>query len=102
MVRAQENWSVIDGTVRRVADDPELPDYLVAEVDIEGVEAVERPEAGVHANMLGESVGGTLRICIHKEVAKAHRVVEGCRLTAHVRRATPTRCFVDPDHISVT
>jgi hypothetical protein len=101
MVQIVENWSEIKGDVRDLRPDPELPGHVVATVELEAANPVEKPEGGTFPNLLAESAGSTVELHVPEAVAAQNSLAPGRRVSARVRRATPTRSFVDPRHISV-
>ena len=101
MVQIVENWSQIEGEVRSVRPDPELPGYLVASVQVVSADPVSKPEGADFPNLLAESAGKAVEIHFPERAAAENQVAAGRRVSARVRRATPTRSFADPRHLSV-
>jgi hypothetical protein len=99
MVQIIENWSEIEGDVREVRPDPELPGHLVATVAVSGSKPVARPDGSEFPNLLAESAGDTIDIHVPEAAAAEHQLAAGRHVSARVRRATPTRSFVDPRHL---
>jgi hypothetical protein len=102
MVQIVENWSEIEGDVREVRPDPELPGHLVATVEVSEAKPVARAEGGEFPNLLAEAAGGTIDIHVPEAAAAEHQLAAGRRLSARVRRATPTRSFADPHHLATS
>jgi hypothetical protein len=102
MVQIIENWSEIEGDVREVRPDPELPGHLIATVDVNDAKPVPRPEGGEFPNLLADAAGGTVDVHVPESTAAQHQLAAGRRLKARVRRATPTRSFVDPGHLATS
>jgi hypothetical protein len=102
MVQIIENWSEIEGDVQEVRPDPELPGHLIATVQVADAKPVVKPDGGEFPNLLAESTGGTLEIHVPESAAAENGLAAGRRLSARVRRATPTRSFADPGHLATS
>jgi hypothetical protein len=102
MVQIVENWSEIQGDVEEVRPDPELPGHLVAKVRVEEALPVPSPDGGEYPNLLADAAGQTIDIHVTETAAAEHQLAAGRRLSARVRRATPTRSFADPQHLATS
>jgi len=96
MVQVIENWSEIRGRVRELRPDPELPGQLLATVDVEDAQPVAKPDGGTFPNLLEDCAGSAVDVYVPEETATQHGLSPGATISARVRRATPTRSFVDP------
>ena len=101
MVQVIENWSGITGTVCSLKPDAELPDHVVAEVDVDSVVPVARETGEPYANLLGDTAGARLNLTLPAAVAASAGVEPGRRIAQRAQRSSPFRCFLDPQHLSV-
>lgn len=101
MVSVIENWAQLEGTVREVRPDPELPDQLVAVVDVDAVEPVEDDEGNPFPNLFADAAGGSVELHVPAAPAADHELAPGRRISARVKRTGPDRSFVHPHHLSV-
>jgi hypothetical protein len=102
MVQIVENWSEIEGEIRAVRPDPELPGHLVATVQVDDAKPVTDQAGGEYPNLFAQFAGEAVDIHVPEAAAAEHQVAAGRRLSARVRRATPDRSFVDPDHLATS
>jgi hypothetical protein len=102
MVQIVENWSDIEGEIQEVRPDPELPGHLVATVQVSDAKPVPKPDGGEYPNLLAEATGGTVDIHVTEEAAARQQLAAGRRVSARVRRATPTRSFADPERLTTS
>jgi hypothetical protein len=101
MVSVVENWARLEGTVREVRPDPELPDRLVAVVDVDAVEPVEDDEGKPFPNLFADAAGRSVELQVPAAPASGHDLAPGRRISARVKRTGPNRSFVHPRHLSV-
>ena len=101
MVSVIENWAQLDGTVREVRPDPELPDQLVAVVDVDAVESVEDDEGKLFPNLFADAAGTSVEVRVPAAPASDQQLASGCKISARVKRTGPNRSFVHPQHLSV-
>jgi len=62
LVSVIENWAQLEGTVRTVRPDPELPDQLVAVVDVDAVEPVQDDEGKPFPNLFADAAGTSVEL----------------------------------------
>jgi hypothetical protein len=86
--------------VRDVAPDPELPDHVVARVDVDAVDPVDKESGEPYPNLLGGTSGQRLDITIRAEAAERAGLAPDRRIVARVQRFSPSRCFADPARLS--
>jgi hypothetical protein len=86
--------------VRDVAPDPELPDHVVARVEVDAVDPVARESGEPYPNLLGEASGQHLDITIRADAAERAGVAPERRIVARVQRFSPSRLFADPAGLS--
>jgi hypothetical protein len=96
MVEALENWSVIRGRVRSVADDAERPRFKRVSLAVEELLPVNGFPAAVDAGASGQIV----EIVVPRETADALGLADGARVELHTR-ATPAGLFAHPDRARV-
>jgi hypothetical protein len=101
MVSIVENWAQLEGTVREMRPDPELPDQLVAVVDVHAVEPVADERGVQYPNMFADAPGHAVEINVPAAVAAERELAAGRRISARVKRGSPTRSFVHPHHVTV-
>jgi hypothetical protein len=94
MVSVVENWARIEGVVRETRSDSELPDHVVATVDVRSVEPVPDPAGGEFPNLFGDAVGGNIDLHVPVRLAAVAGLAAGRTISAVAKRATPTRSFV--------
>lgn len=96
MVQRIENWSVLRGKVREIADDPHRTDFRQVKLDVQGVALADDFPAAVG----DEVVGSALDIAIPRGTVEdvgltPGSVVEVCA------RSTPAGLFAHPDRVRI-
>jgi hypothetical protein len=96
-----ENWAQLEGTVREVRPDPELPDQIVAVVDVESVEPVSDNDGKLFPNLFAEAPGQTIELHVPAHPAAERQLAPGRQISARVKRAGTSRSFVHPRHLTI-
>ena len=93
-VQAVENWALIKGKVLSIRPHGELDRYAVAKIAVEEV----TPVSG-YANMFAWAVGKEVEFNIPQSKVDEVSLSEGDKISAKVRKGTPTASFVDADSV---
>jgi hypothetical protein len=96
MVQAVENWAHVQGQVTKIEPHPQLPDYVVAQIDVHDV----APVAGF-PNLFDWARGQNIQLAIPADKASQLAVAEGASIRSDIRHAGPGRAFVNPDTLQI-
>lgn len=88
MVQIIENHADISGKLVGVASAPDMPDYVLLTIKVDGADNV-----GDSPNMFGMDIGTTITVHARKDSAAA--TSEGTAVRLRVRKAGPGRSFVE-------
>ncbi len=88
MVNIVENHAEITGTLVGVAPAPDLPDFVLLTIKVDGAHDVEGSP-----NMFGHDIGSTITVHAKKDSAAA--TAESTAVRLRVRKVGPGRSFAD-------
>lgn len=88
MVQIIENHAKISGKLVRVAPAPDMPDYVLLTIKVDGADNV-----GDFPNLFDMDVGATITVHARRDSAAA--TAEGTHVRLNVRKAGPVRSFAD-------
>jgi hypothetical protein len=95
-VQIVENWADLEGDVRSVTRGSDVNGFDVVELDVRATRDV-----GVFPNFFAQSVGEVVRVYVPHDIVVGLPLNPGARVNCRVRKAGPTRVFIDPRQVSV-
>ena len=89
-----ENWSDVDGEVKKLSANPSDPSLTLATLAVEAASPV-----ASFPNLLAGRVGNEITVGIATAAVQQAGVAPGHRLHLRIRQAGPEKFFSHPDHI---
>jgi hypothetical protein len=95
-VQIVENWADLEGDVRSVTHGSDVNGFDVVELDVQATRDV-----GAFPNFFARSVGEEVRVYVPHDIVVGLPLNTGVGVNCRVRKASPTRVFIDPRQVSV-